>query len=269
MISGDTLRATGWRTRPVGVVVAGALLALAGGCESRLVLNADRAEHGLVIVLPGIDGRMPYNEIAARHLAGGGLGMAVELRDWTAPLGMLYNQTAVMRNREVARALAGRIMAYRRKHPGRPVFLIGHSGGTAIAVWAAESMPPNEPVDGIILLASSLSPTYDLSRALGRSRGGIVSYYSPLDGGLLGVGTSLVGTMDGLHGESAGKAGFRAPAAGGSYHKLYQVAWHPGMIAAGHGGGHFEYMSPGFVERYVVPLIKQAEWDRRTVAAAQ
>jgi len=248
------------------VLLAGAMLGVLAGCESQLVLKADDADRGLVIVLPGIDGRMPYNEIAARHLAEQDIRMAVELRDWTAPLGMLYNQTAVMRNREVAQTVAARIEAYRREHPGRPVFLIGHSGGTALAVWAAEALPADEPVDGIILLASSLSPTYDLSAALARSRGGIVSFYSPLDGGLLGIGTTLVGTMDGLHGESAGKVGFHRPGeSGGSdpYPRLYQVAWDPKMIAAGHGGGHFDYMSLGFVSTYIAPLIRASAWDRQ------
>ena len=65
MIERIALRAAARRrSRPRGVVLAGALLAMLAGCESRLVLNAENAEKGLVIVLPGIDGRMPYNEIA-------------------------------------------------------------------------------------------------------------------------------------------------------------------------------------------------------------
>lgn len=242
-------------------VFAAVLVLLLTGCESRLTLKSDGLDRGLVIVLPGIDGRMPYNEAACRKLAADGIQSAVELYDWTAPMGPLFNQTAVARNREVARGLTARIEAYQRGHPGRPVFLIGHSGGTAIAVWAAENLPEDRPVEGIILLASSLSPGYDLSEALARSRGGIVSFYSPLDAGLLGVGTTMFGTMDGVRGESAGKAGFRAPARAarpGQYAKLHQIGWDASMIEDGHGGGHFAYMNPSFISARVRPLVEPA-----------
>jgi len=244
-------------------VLAGLIVLLFAGCESQLTLQSENLDRGLVIVLPGIDGRMPYNEIACRSLCREEIPAAIELRDWTAPLGVLYNQTAVARNREAARIVSARVEAYRRDHPGGNVFLIGHSGGTAIAVWAAEALPAGCEVDGIILLGSSLSPGYDLSAALARSRSGIVSFHSDLDGGLLGVGTVLLGTMDGVHGPSAGKVGFRSPAAGAG---LYQVPWTPKMLKDGHGGGHFDYMSPTFVSARIAPLLQQPAWDAAALA---
>ena len=253
-------------------ILAAILVLLLTGCRSQLVLKPEDLEEGLVIVLPGIDGRMPYNEAACRTLCDDGVAAAVELRDWTAPLGPLYNQSAVLRNREVASFLAARIRSYQRAYPGRRVFLIGHSGGTAIAVWAAEALPPGSEVDGIILLGSSLSPGYDLSRALARSRGGIVSFHSDLDGGLLGIGTILFGTMDGLHTVSAGKVGFRPPPgadASGQYAKLFQIAWQPSMIKDGHGGGHFDYMGPSFLSARVGPLLRQPAWDPRLIAGVR
>ena len=253
-------------------VLAGILVLLLTGCSEQLVLKSEDLDQGLVIVLPGIDGRMPYNEAACRRLSEDGIAAAVELRDWTAPLGPLYNQSAVLRNREVAGYVAARIRSYQRAYPGRPVFLIGHSGGTAIAVWAAEALPPGSEVDGVILLGSSLSPEYDLSRALARSRGGIVSFHSDLDGGLLGVGTVLFGTMDGVHSVSAGKVGFRPPggaAGSGQYARLFQIAWQPSMIKDGHGGGHFDYMGPSFISARVGPLLKQGAWDPRLIASVR
>jgi len=253
-------------------LLAGLLVLLLTGCESQLVLRSEDLDRGLVIVLPGIDGRMPYNEAACRSLSEDGLSATVELRDWTAPLGPLYNQAAVSRNREAARFVAARIEAYQRAHPGGSVFLIGHSGGTAIAVWAAEALPLGNEVEGIILLGSSLSPGYDLSRALARSRGGIVSFHSALDGGLLGVGTVLLGTMDGLHSESAGKVGFRPPpgeAASAEYAKLHQIPWQAAMLKDGHGGGHFDYMGAAFLSARVGPLLKNPAWDPRLLASVR
>jgi pimeloyl-ACP methyl ester carboxylesterase len=259
----------GASARALAAVAAAAVLS---GCGSHMVLAPENLDQGLVIVLPGIDGGGVYCPAACHALSKGSIGMAVELYPWTAPLGPLYNQTAVLRNREAAGVLAGRIQRYQEEHPEGLVYLIGHSGGTAIAVWAAEALPDGREVQGIILLGSSLSPGYDLSRALARTREGIVSFHSDLDGGLLGLGTTLVGTMDGVHGESAGKVGFRpraGPTSPGEYARLYQVGWQPKMARAGHGGGHFDYMGAGFLSAYVEPLLSGPVWDSQVVASAR
>jgi len=235
------------------------------GCDERVVIKADGADRGLVILMPGIDGRSGYSEAACRALCGDGFAPSVELQDWTSPLGAFFNQAAIARNHEVARTIAERIADYHGKYPAKPVYLIGHSGGTAIAVWTAESLPGSEQVEGIILLASSLSPGYDLSQALAKSRSGIVSFYSPRDG-LLGAGTVLIGTMDGRHSESAGKAGFDTCPYGG-YEKLYQVRWEQSMAAAGHGGDHFGWMGVRFIGTYVSPLVRSGYWDGDLIAA--
>ena len=236
------------------------------GCQGPgAMTNADHLDGGLIVVLPGIDGRTPHSESICRALAARRPDMAVELYDWTAPLGAIYNQVAVERNRSVAERLATRILAYRKAHADRPVTLVGHSGGTAIAVWAAENLPADQPVDGIVLLASSLSPEYDLSRALSRSAGGIVSFYSDRDAALLGVGTSLVGTMDGRHCEAAGKVGFRE----GDYpcEALVQIAWRPAMAETGYDGGHLSCTAEEFVAKYVGPWVRAPLASRGTVAA--
>jgi pimeloyl-ACP methyl ester carboxylesterase len=233
------------------------VLALLSGCGGRrLLLNGQNLDHGLVIVLPGIDGLAPYNINACKALCDDHFGMAVELYDWTLPFGLLINQCAILRNRLAADELAHRILEYRKKYPNRPVFLIGHSGGTAIAVWAAEDMPEEERIDGIVLLGSSLSPQYDLTKAIGHTRTGIVNFYSYQDEALLGVGTVLLGTMDGQHTESAGKVGFhRARGGEAPYAGLVQIAWHPAMAVAGHDGGHFGYTAPGFMKSHVRPWL--------------
>jgi hypothetical protein len=118
-----------------------------------------------------------------------------------------------------------------------------------------EDLGPSEAVDRVVLLGSSLSPLYSLSAALGRTRRGIVNYYSGRDSILLGAGTSLVGTMDGRHTEAAGKVGFRLGAAGVSAHRLVQVAWRPDMERVGNDGGHFGCTAKPFVAAHVAPLL--------------
>ena len=97
---------------------------------------------------------------------------------------------------------------YQDNHPGRPVYVVGHSGGGGVAVFTAESLPDGRKIDGLVLLSASISKGYDLHKALANCRRGIINYYSSRDVGLLGVGTTLMGNVDGGHGPSAGLKGF-------------------------------------------------------------
>lgn len=242
-----------------------ALVAAVTGCQTApVVFNASGLDRGLVVVLPGIDGQTAYSEAACRALASRcGDIAAIELYDWTSPMGALASQCDQLRNRKQAAALANRIAHYQAAYPGRPVHLIGHSGGTAIAVWALESLPPQAEVEGIVLLASSLSGDYDLSAALRRTRKGIVNFCSDRDVMLLDVGTRMIGTMDGQHVVAAGNAGFSQPATcgnAGAYDRLFQVRWDEQAARNGNDGGHFSCMSSRFVAHSVQPLLAAASW---------
>lgn len=255
--------------RILRIIACAALLAVVIGCEPRqMLLNEQNLGNGLIIVVPGIDGRAPHNEAVCYALRDGGLDMAVELYDWTVPLSPWYNQRATGRNRRVAAKLARRIDLYRRNHPNKPVFLIAHSGGTAIATWAAEALSPGVNINGIIMLASSLSPWYDLKLALRRVNRGIVSFYSYQDA-LLGAGTSTFGTMDGQYTEGAGKVGFDEPASEGpgARRKLFQIPWAARMASSGYDGGHFSSCSKRFIASYVASLIRSRVWNQNTITA--
>jgi pimeloyl-ACP methyl ester carboxylesterase len=249
--------------RPRNIIGCIVVITIFSGCQGRqLMLNEQKLNQGLVIVLPGIDGRAIYNENACKALCKNNFNMAVELYDWTALLGPIFNQCAIEYNRHVAAELAARIVKYHKENPGRPVFLIGHSGGTAIAIWAAEKLPESEKVDGIVLLASSLSPEYDLSNALRHTRAGIVSFYSDRDDVLLYIGTSLFGTMDGKHTEAAGMVGFRRPThSSESYDRFFEVQWEPGMAGEDHDGGHFGCMAEKFFQDHISQLIASNSWN--------
>jgi len=160
-------------------------------------------------------------------------------------------------------------MMYQLDHPGRPVVVVGHSGGAAIAVWAAERMARGREIDGLILLSPALSPGYMLDWALENTRRGIVSFHSHRDWLLLGMGTTISGTMDGYHTSSAGRSGFRIPTAGGRpavYDKLFQIGWQEKMQDAGSRGGHLSIARERFVAAYVAPFALADDWDERFVA---
>lgn len=245
----------------VAGLLAAAALAGCGHAARRTLMNPAGLDRGLVIVVTGIDGQAAHNEAACRALCDDRLGMAVELYDWTAPLGPLFNQCAVGRNRQMARGLAERVGRYCRAHPGGRVYLVAHSAGTAVAVWALEALPEAAVVSGVVLLASSLSPGYDLAKALTHSHDGIVSFCSQADSVLLGAGTSWVGTADRKFTEAAGKVGFRVDPTGtaaGAYRKLHQVAWSRETAGTWRDGGHFACTAPPFVRQRVAPLIRGA-----------
>lgn len=243
-----------------------------GGCTGpfQRYVSESRLERGLVIVLPGIEGRSPFNEAICRGLDAGGVDSAIELYDWTSgvPFNFIWNLWSSRRNHQQAANVAERIARYQLNYPGRPVVLVGQSGGCAIAAWACESMRWGRKVDGVIMLAAALSPGYKLTTALNGASRGIVNFYSSRDVLLLWAGTKIYGTMDGRHSISAGNVGFSVPRGKRrreEYDKLYQVPWRSEMARTGHVGMHLTSGTASFVARYVAPLVKAEQWNRRIV----
>jgi pimeloyl-ACP methyl ester carboxylesterase len=224
----------------------------------------ERLDRGLVLVLPGIEGESCINHSVARGLADGGIDCAIEIHDWTTGviLLFLYHLRGWRRNVRQAERLVRRIVEYRQAHPGRPVFVVGHSGGGAMTVVTLERLPPETVVTGAVLLEPSISPGYDLSTALVRSERGIWNFHSLLDVFFEGIATSVGGTTDGRYGPAAGMIGFRMPArpsdAGQRLYQaqLHEVPFQPAMIADFHFGGHFGPTNRVFVAERIAPLLK-------------
>jgi pimeloyl-ACP methyl ester carboxylesterase len=225
------------------------------GCQP--YADSEEYDKGLVVVLSGIDGRGPALHATCNGLEEGGVDYAVEIFDWTSSWGVLDSLQNIPRNRTQAGDVAERIAVYRHRYPGRPVYIVGLSGGGGIAVWAAEAIGDGEPVDGIVLLAPALSPGYALSDALAASRGGIVNFHSENDWVILGLGTQTWGTIDGEKTDSAGRFGFVVPSEADpmAYGRLHQVGWRAEMASRGHLGGHGTSGSLWFVRDFVAPLI--------------
>lgn len=216
----------------------------------------DRRDKGLVIVLPGIEGKSFVNIDVVLGLADGGVESAIELFDWTTGIFPLwpYHLRALKRNRRVAERIAERIVEYQDRYPGRPVHLVGHSGGTGIAVFALEALPPDRRITAAVLLASALSPRYDLAAALSRTERGIWSFRSPFDALFLVLGTLLIGTIDGRHRIAAGNGGFADDAGP----QLHQVRYRASMMRAFHFGGHCGWTNRVFVAETIAPLVRQS-----------
>lgn len=221
-----------------------------------------RLRCGLILVLPGIEGEGFLNHDIAHGLHDAHVPDAIEIFDWTRGRHrMFHNLMGLARNRQQAALLAQRIRDYQQQYPGSPVHLVGHSGGTGIVAMALEQLDAKQPITAAVMLASALSPDYDLSAALQRTTYGICSLYSPHDFFYLGFGTSTFGTIDRKMRLAAGKVGFAVPqglrpADAELYRtKLHQVIWRPEWLHSRHGGGHLGWANRHFCREWLSRII--------------
>ncbi len=243
-------------------LLVGLLGSVVGGCggvsTSSHYMTEAKKENGLIVILPGIEGEGEFNHNIRRGLLRAGSHWALPIYNWGRPIpgvGLILNQVDVIGNRIAGGNIARMVEKYQDNYPNRPVYLIGHSGGGGVAVFAAESLKDGRMVDGLVLLAASIDGNYDLTKAMSHCKNGIVNFYNPQDTGLLGLGTALMGNVDGGHGPSAGLNGFTKKVG-----KLYQVQVTRTMTASSGGGSHDAATRPGFVASYVAPWVLSSVW---------
>ena len=231
-------------------------------CGGRFIkrMEPERLDRGLVLILPGIEGRSFLNLSLMAGLLDAGLPYAMEIVDWTTGCCLLaiYHLRARERNRRVARQIASRVIEYRRQYPGRPVWLIGHSGGGAMSLLTAEFLPAEQSLTGIVLLAPAMSSRYSCDAAMQRTKRGIWNFCSAGDVWFLGLGTLVFGTFDGVHGPGSGWTGFvrhtdPSPAADC---RLRQIPYRSRMISQFNLGGHFGCMHRVFVAETIAPILR-------------
>lgn len=213
--------------------------------------------HTWLLHLPGIGGEMPIDHALIDGLIDGGWEGPTTIYDWTEKdpgLDALRNHR---RNAREATKVAKMIEDRVRQDPKTCIMLTSHSGGTGIAVWALEQLPEDVRVQDLFLLASALSPRYDLTAALKHVRGRTYVFYSASDALVLGTGTKLFGTIDGVRCEAAGLVGFTPPkkADKRQYAKLVQKPYEKGWAVYGHFGTHIGCMSAPFAKNIVAPIV--------------
>jgi len=223
-------------------------------------LEPERLDRGLVLILPGIEGRSLLNVSVMAGLLDAGLPYAMEIVDWTTGFILLaiYHLRAWKRNYLVAGRIVERVVEYRRKYPGRPVWLIGHSAGGAMALRAAELLSGRQKLTGIVLLAPAMSSRYSCEAAIARTERGIWNFYSAGDVLFLGFGTIVFGTFDGRHGPSAGCIGFdhRTEPRVAIECRLRQIPYRLQMISQFNLGGHFGCVHRVFVAETIAPILQ-------------
>jgi pimeloyl-ACP methyl ester carboxylesterase len=258
------------------VLLSTAAFALAAGCWRPPKMQRAELERGYILVLEGIDFNVWQMAGTYQGLRDAGIDCAIDLPDWgyrNVFNSGNRNLTDLANNRRLCEQYARQIADYRRQYPGRPVDIVGYSGGGALAVMTAERLPAGVVLDRIVLLGAAISPDYDLTTALNRCERGIVNFYSSADSLVLGAGTKLYGTIDRKKTVSAGHVGFKhspsaASSGGGDGNHttssqpatdagLTQVAWTPSMWLLGHDGGHFGWVARRWTADVVAPYLKQ------------
>jgi len=257
------------RERALTVIAAALLSAIAGCGESNArFMTPARKNTGLVVILPGIEGESPANQDVRRGLDAAGAPRGLAIWHWGRPIpgiGMILNQIDFVGNRLAGERIAKRIMEYQDEYPGRPVHIVGHSGGGGVAVFAAEALPEGRKIDGLVLLSASIHRSYDVTKAMKRLRCGIVNFYNEGDVALLGIGTTVMGNVDGTRGGSAGLVGFDrpGPSADGEKRLAYSRVYNRplrGAMLDGAFDPHFSTTRHEFVMRYVSPWVLAGRW---------
>ncbi len=210
---------------------------------------------------PGIAGNKPIDKNVTRGIREGGFDGEIQIYDWTLNDPGMDALVAYHRNHQQAAKASQLIAQHRIAQPDGKIFVMGHSGGAGLAIWALEDLPDDVTVNTVVLMSPAVSPDYDLSKALRHVTGKMYVFSSLTDVIVLGMGTKLFGTIDGVKTDAAGRVGFRQPSGAdpAEYAKLvpmpYDTAWYKYHDIGDHIGG----MTRTFGKNVLAPLLLEGK----------
>jgi pimeloyl-ACP methyl ester carboxylesterase len=174
---------------------------------------------------------------------------------------MVYNLRSRRLHARGIEEIHRRIADYQTRHPGRPVFVMGHSGGGGLTMLALASLPDHCQITGAVLLGPAISPGYDPTEALKHVERGIWNVRSIGDLIFLGVLTTIAGTIDGKHVPAAGAVGFVNSTTEKSESgppRLIDVPYRFEMARQWNFGGHFGCVNRRFIQHWVAPILMES-----------
>jgi pimeloyl-ACP methyl ester carboxylesterase len=217
--------------------------------------------YGKVYYLDGA-GNLGYGqETVPKALKAAGFKGDIENFSWTSYTGPLGDQMIRTQARWRSESLTKRIIEYRHRYPNTPIYIVGLSAGTGVGVWALEHLPPNVKVDTLVLLGSSLSTNYDMTKCLNHVSNKVYVLHSPHDA-ILKSFIPVTGTIDGAYlTEPAGLAGLYPPNKATRAQidlykeKVINIPWRASFERLGNDGGHTAGTSYAFVRYYIAPKL--------------
>lgn len=121
------------------------------------VLADVTAKGPLLLHIPGISGPRYCDHRMLAGLRGGGVHGNFVIYDWTENDPGIHALQSYARNHAEAQTIADLIIAHTNADPGSPIVVTSHSGGTAMAIWALEDLPPDVKIHTLLLLAKRQS----------------------------------------------------------------------------------------------------------------
>ena len=223
--------------------------------------TACAAPNDYLLHLPGIAGTKSIDRAVDRGLAEGGFNGTQEIYDWTGDHPGVAALLAWQENQRQAKLISQMILQQRTAVPNQKYFILGHSGGTGLAIWALEDLPDNITVDTVVLMSPAVSPNYDLTRALKHITGHMYVFSSLEDVFVLSIGTKLLGTIDGVKTDAAGRVGFHQPATADAqqYKKLVALPYDTSWFKYGDVGDHIGGMRESFGKNILAPLLLEGK----------
>jgi pimeloyl-ACP methyl ester carboxylesterase len=209
-----------------------------------------RLETGRMLVLPGIANThfhlSSFVDAAREQLP----GFDIEIRRWGVRFLSFRNLRTRERNLETAAEIAAELTEWRGQHPDERLYLMGFSGGGAIALLIAAALPDDVTIDRMVLVAPAISPGYPIEgEVLPRVGEFVVNYASRRDL-QVGWGTRTFGTIDGERTDSAGAVGFEL-----AHPKLLEWHWSARALDLGHRGNHLSYLGRRWQAAMLLPAV--------------
>ncbi len=207
--------------------------------------------HRVVFVVNGVANGTAATDTLLALNGEYGLGLKLRTVNWCRHDSIRLDLVDHEAQLNAAARIVTEVTMIRRDAPNAKIYFVAHSAGTRAVLAAAEMLPPNS-VERIILIASAVSCSYDLTTALRASRHGIDNFYS-FDDRVVNWAVESVGTSDGLRGQAAGRVGFRPPHA--SKHDVAALRQHAWAMELDGLGGHFAWTRSRNMKRCIVPLL--------------
>jgi pimeloyl-ACP methyl ester carboxylesterase len=241
------------------------LVSFCSGCVSAF---GPEAQNGITFYCPGVANADMGDAGIRAGLEQAGYRGQVARMTWSVSFNPVIDQTVRIIAQQGGKRLADYIQDYSDRYPGRPINVVGLSAGTGVAIWALEALKPQYHVDNVVLISSSLSHDYDVSRALPRVQGRIYNYYSPTDAVLAGP-MKVFGSIDGVFlQDAAGAVGLQIPP--GADGRIVNIAWRSEFERFGYYGGHGDGTNAEFVRYEIAPhLVSPADKQPETALARQ
>ncbi len=234
-----------------------AMVTILIGCGARLPIGESP---NIVFVIPGVSGDSGRYNGLVRALSQSG-DVSIEVVAWGAPavlFFMNFSDKSIHDRAELE--LAKRIDDWHSANPVARIDLIGHSAGCGVILGALPLIRPSVRIDDVVLLAPSVSPSYDLRPALERVEGTMHVFVSDRDTLFLKWRTGNFGTYDRIRTPAAGNLGFDLTSLPEAYRaKLVQQRYDPRWKSLGNDGGHFGTLSQAFVQEVLIPRLRTSQ----------